>query len=115
MEQEQEYWPEETSFITKEVGEHLESIGFKNGVMCFYKSVKNGDGSYWNYLDKMKCYSKFVKNQMGGNYGCAGLYVCVKGDVVKKFQYYGDSSANIQDLGTYGNIEELDRLISLVV
>ena len=52
---------------------------------------------------------------MGGNYGAADLYVCVVNNVVKRFQYYGDASADIRDIGEYSTVDDLSRLIASVV
>ena len=96
--------------------DYLTNAGFEWKEMPFYNSVGDiGTPQYRNYLDKMPSYSKFIKSQMGGNYGAADLYVCVDGNIVKRFQYYGDTSASIIDVGQYENIDELSKLIASVV
>lgn len=96
--------------------DYLVGAGFEWNKMPFYNSVgKIGTPQYRNFLDEMPSYSRFVKSQMGGNYGAADLYVCVDGNIVKRFQYYGDTSADIRDIGEYSNIDELSKLISSVV
>lgn len=94
----------------------LTNAGFEFKEMPFYNSVGEiGTPQYRNFLDKLPSYAKFVKSQMGGNYGAADLYVCVYGNVVKRFQYYGDTSADIRDIGEYSTIDELSKLIGSVL
>lgn len=106
---------EDSPFSVVEVGEivilsvvdYLKGIGFEWEEMPFYNYLGN--------IDKMPSYAKLVKNQMGGNYGTADLYVCVDGSFVKKFQYYSDGTALIKMIGKYKNIDELSKLIESVV
>lgn len=96
--------------------DYLTKAGFEWKEMPFYNSTGNiGTPQYRNFLDKMPSYARFVKSQMGGNYGAADLYVCVDGNVVKRFQYYGDNSADIRTIGEYKTIDELSNLIVSVV
>jgi len=96
--------------------DYLVWAGFKWQEMPFYNSVGEiGTPQYRNFLDKMPSYAKFIKSQMGGNYGSADLYVCVVNNVVKRFQYYGDMSADIRDIGEYSTVDDLSRLIASVV
>lgn len=96
--------------------DYLASIGFEWKKMPFYNSVgKIGTAQYRNFLDKMPSYAKFIKSQMGGNYGASDLYVCVDENTVKRFQYYGDTSADIRTIGEYKSIDELSKLIATVV
>ena len=96
--------------------DYLTNAGFKWKEMPFYNSVGEiGTPQYRNFIDKMPSYAKFVKSQMGGNYGAADLYVCVDGNAVKRFQYYGDTSADIRDIGEYLTIDELSKLIGSVL
>ena len=98
------------------VFDYLTSAGFEWKEMPFYNSIGDiGTPQYRNYLDKMPSYARFVKSQMGGNYGAADLYVCVDGNIVKSFQYYGDSSADVIEIGEYKTIDELSKLILSVV
>jgi len=95
---------------------YLTNTGFEWKEMPFYNSVGDiGTPQYKNFLDKMPSYAKFVKSQMGGNYGAADLYVCIDDNVVKRFQYYGDTSADIRTIGEYETIDELSKLIASVV
>ena len=102
--------------MTTAVIDYLINAGFEWKQMPFYNSVREiGTQQYRNFLDKMPSYAKLVQSQMGGNYGAADLYVCVDGSVVKRFQYYGDSSADIKYIGEYSTVDELSKLIWSVV
>jgi hypothetical protein len=108
--------PNSTNAVLPAVIDYLTNTGFEWKEMPFYNSVGEiGTPQYRNYLDKMPSYAKFVKSRMGGNYGASDLYVCVDGNVVKRFQYYGDTSADIRDIGEYSTIDELSKLIGSVL
>lgn len=96
--------------------EFLKSAGFEWKEMPFYNSIGDiGTPQYRNYLDRLPSYARLVRSHMGGNYGASDLYVCVDGNVVKRFQYYGDLSADVTDLDQYETVDELSKLISSVV
>jgi len=85
--------------LSNELYTLLCSVDFEQKSMAFYNNRgQKPDGSWDNFLDKIDCMSKHVKSHMGGNYGCADEYLIVKHDGVFKFQYFGDSSANIKKI-----------------
>lgn len=90
--------------------DYLVESGFKWEGMPFIDTNEE----VGNFANSMPCYAKLIINKMGGNYGAMELYTCVDGDFVKRFQYYGDESADIRIIGRYNNIDELVKLIGSV-
>ena len=85
--------------LSNELYTLLCAVDFEPKSMRFYNS--NGqqkDGSWDNFLDQIDCMAKHIKNHMGGNYGRASEYLIVNNDGIFKFQYFGDSSANIKKI-----------------
>ena len=85
--------------LSNELYALLCTVNFEPKSMAFYNSRgQKPDGSWDNFLDSIDCMAMHVKSHMGGNYGLADEYLIVKQDGIFRFQYFGDSSANMKKI-----------------
>lgn len=92
--------------------EYLTERGFEWRQLTFWNSPGyKGMYQYNEFLHQLTSYVKRIKIQNGGNYGPCDTYLCVDNKYVRRFQYNGDTSANIKILGEYEDIKDLSKLI----